>query len=197
MCEAILYSITYNPISCRTTRVVLFVLFFYLGTEVEKNRRGPLRQVYTVGKSHYLAQRTESRQSTTCTSFCFLSAVRLDPCHHPTRHPISQCHNGIIQVLWLSIIIMFQLRYHRETSCHIQPLVMTTWQTGVGGGPHLTAAHSVRQDMCQVTLYSTTYHTNSCQTSRVDLCVLFFLVPSNSGRKPLAKLFTETGHECR
>jgi len=128
----------------------------------------------------------------------FLSAVRLDPRHHPgpTRYPISQCHNGIIQVLWLGIMIMFQLRHHRETACHSQPLVITTWHTGVGGGPHLTAAHSARQNICQVTLYSRTYHTNSCQTSRVDLCVLFF-VPSNSGRKPSARLFTQTGHECR
>ena len=37
---------------------------------------------------------------------------------------------------------------------------MTTWSTGVGGGPHLTAAHSAKQDMCQDALYSKTYHTN-------------------------------------
>jgi len=75
---------------------------------------------------------------------------------------------------------------------------MTTWQTGVGGGPYLTAAHSVRRDMCQITLYSKTYRTNSCQTSRVDSCVLFFLYcASNSSRKPSARLFTQTGHECR
>ena len=30
---------------------------------------------------------------------------------------------------------------------------MTTWQTRVGDGPHLTVAHPARQDMCQVTLY--------------------------------------------
>ena len=48
----------------------------------------------------------------------FLSAVRLDPCHHPTRYPSSQRHNGIIQVLCLGIMIMFQLRHHRETACH-------------------------------------------------------------------------------
>ena len=54
------------------------------------------------------------------------------PCHHPTRYPISQCHNGIIHVLWLGVTIIFQLRHHRETACHSQPSVMTTWQTGVG-----------------------------------------------------------------
>jgi len=48
---------------------------------------------------------------------------------------------------------MFQLRHHRENACHSQPSVITTWQTSVGGGPHLTVAHSARQDMCHVTLY--------------------------------------------
>jgi len=68
------------------------------------------------------------------------SAVRLDPCHHLqlTRHSSSECDNGIIQVPWLGIMIMFQLRHHKETACHSQTLVITTWQTGVGGGPHLT-----------------------------------------------------------
>ena len=112
--------------------------------------------------------------------FYLLSAVRLDPCHHPTRDPISQCHNGIIQVLWLGIMIMFQLRHHRETACHNQASVITTWQTGVGGGPHLTVAHSAREDMCQVTLYSKTYHPNSCQISSVDFCVLFLYLQQRS-----------------
>jgi len=70
-------------------------------------------------------------------------------------------------------MIMFQLRHHRETACHSQPSVITIWQTGGGGGPHLTVAHSARQDMCQVTLYSKTYYPNSCQISRVDFFVLF------------------------
>jgi len=56
-------------------------------------------------------------------------------------------YNGIIEVLWLCIMIMFQLRHHRETACHSQPSVMATWQIGVGGSPDLTAAHSARQDM--------------------------------------------------
>jgi len=59
-------------------------------------------------------------------------------------NPISQCYNMIIEVLWLGILIMFQLRHHRETGCHSQPSVMTTWQISVGDGPHLTAAHSAR-----------------------------------------------------
>jgi len=87
--------------------------------------------------------------------FFFLPAVRLDPCHHPTRCPISHCHNGIIQVLWLGIMIMFQLRHHREAACHSQPSVITICHMGVGGGSNLTA------------VYSKTYHPNSCQTSRV------------------------------
>ena len=62
--------------------------------------------------------------------FFFWSAVRVDPCHHSTRYPSSQCHNGIIQVLWLGIMIMFQLHHRRETACHSQPSIrgcMTTW----------------------------------------------------------------------
>jgi len=59
---------------------------------------------------------------------CFLLDARLDPCHHPTRYPISQCHNGIIKVLWLGIMCMLQLRHHRETACHSQPPVIPTWQ---------------------------------------------------------------------
>ena len=55
--------------------------------------------------------------------------------------------NGIIEVVWLGIMIMFQLRHHRKTACHSQPLVMATWQIGVGDGPHAPAAHSARQDM--------------------------------------------------
>ena len=50
--------------------------------------------------------------------------------------------------------------------------------------------------MCAETLYSKTYHLNSCQTSRVDICVLFF-VPCIRGQKLSARLFAQTGHECR
>ena len=61
-----------------------------------------------------------------------------------------------------------------------------------------SSSHSSPLSMCQVTLYSKTYHTNSCQTSRVDLCVLLCSYrASNSGRKLSARLFTQTGHECR
>jgi len=61
--------------------------------------------------------------------------------------------NGIIKFLWLSIMIMFQLRHHRETECHNQPSVMATWQIGVAGGPHVTKAHSARQT-CVRQLYT-------------------------------------------
>ena len=105
---------------------------------------------------------TLSKHPTTWTCFWFLSAVLLDPCHHLTRYPISQCYNAIIHVLLLGVTIIFQLRHHRETTCHSWPSVMTTWQTRVGDGPHLTVAHPASQDMCQVTLYSKTKNTNSC-----------------------------------
>ena len=55
---------------------------------------------------------------------------------------------------------------------HSQTSVITTWQTGVGGGPYLRV-QLARQDMCQVTLYSKIYHPNSCQISHVDFFVLF------------------------
>jgi len=117
------------------------------------------------------------------------------------RYPSSQCHNGIIQVLRLGIMTMFEPCHHRETTIHSQPSIrdcMTIWSTGGGGGFHLSAAHSARQDMCQDAIYSKTYHTNSCQKSSVYLWVSFFLYSvSNSGRKPTTRLFTQTGHECR
>ena len=132
------------------------------------------------------------KNSTTCTCF-FLG---LQYAWTPTRYSSSQCHNGIIQVLWLGIMVVFQLRHHREIACHSQPSVITTCQTGVGGSPHLTVAHSARQDMCQVTVYSKTYHPTSYQISRVNFFVLFF-VPCNRGLKLSARLFDQTGHECR
>jgi len=134
---------------------------------------------------------TPSKHPTTWTYFLFLSAILPDSCHHPTRYAISQCHSAIIHVLWLGVTIIFQLRHHRETTCHSRPSVMTTWQTRVGDGPHLTVAHPARQDMCQVTLYSKTKNINSCQTSRVDLCVFLFLYRVSNQRswKPSARLF--------
>jgi len=145
-----------------------------------------LNNIYMLG-AHFIYV-TLSKHPTTWKCFWFLSAVLLDPCHHPTRYPISQCHNAIIHVLWLGVTIIFQLRHHRETTCH-----------SVGDGPHLTVTHPARQDMCQVTLYSKTNNTNSFQTSRVDLCVFLFLYRVSNRRswKPSARLFTQRGHECR
>ena len=83
-------------------------------------------------------------------------------------------------------MIMFEPCHHRETTSHGQPSIrgcMTTWSTGVGGGPHFTTAHAAKQDMCQDALYSKAHNTNSCQTSSVYLSVSFFLYSvSNSGR---------------
>jgi len=118
-----------------------------------------------------------SKNPPPCTCF-FWSAVRLDPCHRPTPHPIFQ-YNGIIEVLSLGIMIMFHLCHHRETACHSHPSVMmATWQISVADDSYLTAAHSARQHMCEATLYSITYHPNSyhpnsCQTSRVDVWFFF------------------------
>jgi len=109
----------------------------------------------------------------------FWSAVRLDSCHRPTQYPISQCHNGIIQVLWLGIIIMFQLRHHRETACHSQPSL--SWQAG----KQVWVAALISQQPTQSNKTYVRYlffkihiiKKKLCQTSRVDLCVLFFLYP--------------------
>ena len=38
-----------------------------------------------------------------------------------TQYPSSQCHSGIIQVLRLGIMIMFEPCHHRETTSHSQP----------------------------------------------------------------------------
>jgi len=89
------------------------------------------------------------RNPTTCTCFMFVCSTT-----GPMSLPDMVCnfkvpwYNGIIKVLWLCIMIMFQLRHHREpwTACRSQLSVMATWQIGVGGGPDLTAAHSARQD---------------------------------------------------
>ena len=51
--------------------------------------------------------------------FFLWSTVRLDPCHQ-TWSPSSQCHNEIIQVLRLGIMIMFEPCHHRETASHSQ-----------------------------------------------------------------------------
>ena len=99
---------------------------------------------------------------------------------------ISYCspsHNGIIQVLRLGIMIMFEPCHHRETTSHSQPSIwgcMIICSTGVGGGPHLTAAHSVRQDMCQDALYSKrTWHPSNWQSTA---CTQLRADPTTSNR---------------
>jgi len=118
-----------------------------------------------------------SQHPTPCT--CFFFGVLYVWTHVITqaRYPSSQSHNGIIQVLRLGIMIMFEPCHHRETTHHSEPWIwgcITTWSTGVGSGPHLTAAHSSRQDMCQDALYSKTYHTNHVRhVVSIYVCPLF------------------------
>ena len=59
--------------------------------------------------------------------------------------------------------------------------VITTWQIGMGDSPHLTAAHSARPGICEVPLHSKAYHPYSCQTSRIDLLVLFLYPATEVG----------------
>jgi len=88
--------------------------FYYMSFNFSNN-------IYMLG-AHFIYV-TLSKHPTTWTCFWFLSAVLLDPCYHPTQYPISQCHNAIIHVLWLGVTIIFQLRHHRETTCHSRPSV--------------------------------------------------------------------------
>jgi len=85
-------------------------------------------------------------------------------------------------------MIRFEPCHHRETTNHSQPSIwgcITTWSTGVGGGPHLTAAHSARQDMCQDALYSKTYHTNHVRHHvSIYVCPLFCTSPVSLRARP-------------
>jgi hypothetical protein len=109
-----------------------------------------------------------SKNPTTCTCFLFVCTTP-GPMSLPDTISNFTVYNGIIEVLWLGMMIMFQLRCHRETACHSQPSVMVTWHISVGDGPHVTAAHSARQDNYS----SITYHPNSCQTTRVNFFLFF------------------------
>jgi len=51
----------------------------------------------------------------------------------------------------------------------------------MGDSPHLTAAHSARPGICEVPLHSKAYHPYSCQTSRIDLLVLFLYPATEVG----------------
>ena len=61
----------------------------------------------------------------------FFGKNRLEPLDRIfRRHVHTHTHKEIIQVLWLGIMIMFQLRHHTETASHSQPSIrgcMTTW----------------------------------------------------------------------
>jgi len=113
-----------------------------------------------------------SKHPTPCTCIFLWCAVRLDPCHDSgtvSKFTVSQWDHTSLR---LGIMTMFEPCHHRETTNYGQPSIrgcMTIWSIGVGGGPHLTAAHSARQDMCQDAIHSKTYLTNSCQTSSVYL----------------------------
>ena len=97
-----------------------------------------------------------SKNPTTCTYFFFVCS---------TFGPISSSDT-------VSNLTVSQWD-HRSSMVGYHDHVSTASSQRVGGGPHLTAAQSATQDMCEVTLFSKTYHPNSCQTSRVDFCVLF------------------------
>ena len=64
-----------------------------------------------------------SKNPTTCL---YVVCSTPGPMSSPDTVSNLTVYNGIIQVLWLGIMIMFQLRHHRETVCHSQP----SWQPG-------------------------------------------------------------------
>jgi len=109
-----------------------------------------------------------SKNPTTCTCFFLWSAVRLDPCHHSDT------------------VSKFTVSQWDHTSSKV--------------GPLLTPAHAGSETRhvsgCSL-LKNISYKFMSDITYRF-MCVLFFLYSVfNSGRKPTARLFTQTGHECR
>jgi len=56
----------------------------------------------------------------------FFSFGLLYVCTHvitQTRYPSSRCHNGIMQVLRLGIMIMFELYHHRENTSDSKPSI--------------------------------------------------------------------------
>jgi len=95
-------------------------------------------------------------------------AVRLDTCHCPTWNPTWQCTMGLWYYVSRHDHVSTASSRPGETHCHSQSSVMATWHTSVVDGTDITTAYSTRQDMCEATLYSITYHPNSCLTACFD-----------------------------
>jgi len=101
-----------------------------------------------------------SQNPTTCTCF-FLVCITTWPMSSSdtvSKFKVSQWDHTSSMVGYHDLVSTASSQRDYVSS---QPSVITTWQTCVGGGPDLTVAHSARQDMCQVTLYSKTYHPTS------------------------------------
>jgi len=131
------------------------------------------KHVYVIVVPHICC----SKNPTQCTCFSLWSAVRLDPCRHSdtvSKFIVSQWDHTSSKVGYNGHVWTVSAQRDYESQSPSIRGCMTTWSTGVGGGPHLTTAHSAKQDMCQDALYSKTYHINSCQTSSVYLCVFLF-----------------------
>ena len=121
-----------------------------------------------------------SKNPTTCTCFFSLVYCTSGPMSSDmvSKFTVSQWDHTSSKVGYHDHVWTVSSQREYESQSTLNPRLYDTLVTGVGGGPLLTPAHSARQDMCQDALYSKTYHTDSCQTSRVDLCVSFFCTVS-------------------
>jgi len=129
------------------------------------------------------------------------STVRLDPCHHSdtvSKFTVSQWDHTSSKVGYHDHVWNVSSQREYDSQSTLNPMLYDnlvnrcTWRSSSHTSPLSETRHVSGCSLLK------TYHTNSCQTSRVDLCVSFFLYSvSNSGRKPTARLCTQTGHEYR
>jgi len=129
------------------------------------------KHIYVIVVPHIFC----SKNSAPCTCFFLWSAVRLDPYHHSdtvSKFTVSQWDHTSFKVGYHDHIWTVSSQRDYESQSTLNPRLYDNLVNRCGW--RSSSAHSARQDMCQDALYSKLYHTNSCQTSRVDLCVSFF-----------------------
>jgi len=121
-----------------------------------------------------------SKNPTTCTCFFLWSAVRLDPCHHSdtiSKFTVSQWeHTSSIVGYHDDISTGSSQRDYKLQSTHNPRLHNNLVnKCGCRSSSHSSPLSETRHvSGCSLLKI---HHTNSCQTSRVDLCVPFFFVP--------------------
>jgi len=138
------------------------------------------------------------KNPTTCTFFFLWFAVHLDPCHLSTRYPNSQCHNGIVQVLYHDHVSTASSQRDCESQSTLNPRLHDNLvnRCGCRSSSHSSPLSETRHVSGNSLLKNISYSFMSDITCRF-MCVFFLYRVSNSGRKTTARLFTQTGHECR